>query len=85
MIDSSMPPTSDLRLYTQLRGGIVRSTIRFVIKLVRLASVLTVFAVVLATMARKMSTLIDNYIGSIIELADNTMKSTGRMASGAAS
>ena len=85
MIDSSMPPTSDLRLYTQLRGGIVRSTIRFVIKLVRLASVLTVFAVLLATMARKMSTLIDNYIGSIIELADNTMKSTGRMASGAAS
>ena len=62
MIESSMPPTSVLRLYTQLGGEIVSSTIRFVIKLMKSASVLTGSAVVLATMASKMSTLLDNYI-----------------------
>ena len=60
-------PTSDLRLYTQHGGGTVRSATRLVIKLIRLASGLTVFAVALATMACEMRTLIGNYIGSIIE------------------
>ena len=45
---------------------------------------LTVFAVVLATMASEMRTLIDKYIGSSSECADDTFRSTGLMVIGTA-
>ena len=53
-------------------------------ELTRPASGLTGFAVVLATMASELRTLIDKYIGSSSECADDTFRSTGLMVIGTA-
>ena len=53
-------------------------------ELTRPAGGLTVFAVVLATMASEMRTLIDKYIGSSSECADDTFRSTGLVVTGTA-